>query len=585
MIFEPIYTPGHTANDQQIAILFINMALCVLADPTRPMYHPDSHRYYHLSRVSMSLGEDLLHSHSLYAVQYLQLFSTFNLMIDDPNGPNRAWGALSLAVRLAQMAGLHRDNEQWDKYPEQAEHRRRIWWDLVSCETVFGFAMGRPRAIYPAYYDTKMPKDAEDEGECPSFSRLGYRWIADCLGSVLDEAFAVKPPAYATILKLDKTVRDWNLGNILPFNHIPKPESSGVDPKLVIRSLSTTGLREIALMYLHRRYFVEALTKRSNEPFRSKYSMSVLAVHRSATTLLQGILRSKCTAERIFATLSFIWVHALSAYLCLSAIVIKSPGCSLAQSSLIEIDRVKDALTTVKTYRVLHAKPIITKLHEQAHIAMNKYKEGKWSPDTSADEVDADVMKFIGRSDFTPAKPQEVTAKPTEGGNADESIGNGAHTVLFEYMKSFEGQPEKDLGAPSSTPHLISEQDVLPHGTSGPTNNIGTFESYVPDRSLGHADGMNGLGLGPESYYATGQAPNSTRWPTNSLYDDISLNLDSLLGQAPNSSSQQPFPFHDPLAQRPGPNQTNEQQLQDQVWEQFLSTLMPGEMPMDSSLR
>ncbi|PVF91683.1 hypothetical protein CPB86DRAFT_878382 [Serendipita vermifera] len=159
------------------------MALCVLADPTRPMYHPDSHRYYHLSRVSMSLGEDILHSHSLYAVQYLQLFSTFNLMIDDHNGPNRAWGALSLAVRLAQMAGLHRDNEQWDKYPEQAEYRR----DLVGLSLL--------------YYDTKMPKDAEDEGECPSFSRLGYRWIADCLGSVLDEAFAVKPPAYATILK------------------------------------------------------------------------------------------------------------------------------------------------------------------------------------------------------------------------------------------------------------------------------------------------------------------------------------------------------------------------------------------------
>ncbi|PVG02745.1 hypothetical protein CPB86DRAFT_539882 [Serendipita vermifera] len=311
MILDPIYSPGHTANDQQVAILFINMALCVLADPTRPMYHPDSHRYYHLSRVSMSLGEDILQSHSLYAVQYLALFSNFNLMIDDPNGPNRAWGALGLAVRLAQMAGLHRDNEQWDKYPEQAEYRRRIWWDLVSCETVFGFAMGRPRATYPAYYDTKLPKDDEDEGKSPSFSRLGYRWIADCLGSVLDEAFAVKPPAYATILKLDKIVRDWNFANLPPFNQLPKTEDSEVDPKALIQSLSTTGLREIALMYLHRRYFVEALTKRSNEPFRSKYAMSVLAVHRSATALLQGILHSACTAERIFATISFIWVHAL----------------------------------------------------------------------------------------------------------------------------------------------------------------------------------------------------------------------------------------------------------------------------------
>jgi hypothetical protein len=45
------------ANDQQVAILFVTMALAVLADPKRSMYHPDSRRYYHLSRASMSLGE------------------------------------------------------------------------------------------------------------------------------------------------------------------------------------------------------------------------------------------------------------------------------------------------------------------------------------------------------------------------------------------------------------------------------------------------------------------------------------------------------------------------------------------------
>ncbi|CAG8664569.1 3797_t:CDS:2, partial [Acaulospora colombiana] len=111
---------------------------------------------------------------SAFSLKYQQKsLSTFSIMSNDPNGPNRAWGALSLAIRLAQMVLcnlnlIDRDNEHWDKYPEQAELRRRLWWDLVSCETVFGFAMGRPRAIYPAHYDTKMPKDDEDEGKTPS---------------------------------------------------------------------------------------------------------------------------------------------------------------------------------------------------------------------------------------------------------------------------------------------------------------------------------------------------------------------------------------------------------------------------------
>ncbi|PVF91680.1 hypothetical protein CPB86DRAFT_791886 [Serendipita vermifera] len=568
MIFEPIYTPGHTANDQQIAVLFINMALSVLSDPTRPMYHPDSHRYYHLSRVSMSLGEDILHSHSLYAIQYLILFSKFNFMINDSNGPNRAWGALGLAIRLAQM--VYRDNEQWDKYPEQAEYRRRLWWDLIGCETIWGFAMGRPRSIYPAYYDTKMPKDDEDEGKPPSFSRLRYRWV-EVLGSVLDEAFAVKPPPYATILKLDKTVRDWDMGSLPSFDDLPKVKDSEVDPKALFQSLSTTTIREIALMHLHRRYFVEALTKRSNEPLRSKYAMSVLAVHRSATTLLQGTLRSSSTAEQIFATLSFIW-------LCLSAIVIKSPGCSLAHSSLIEIDRVKDALTAVKTYRVLHAKPIITKLYEQAHLAMTKYKEGKWSPDAAVDEVDADVMKFIGRSDFIPAKPQEAATRMIGSSQADDSTGIEAHPVLLEYLRRFENPTNNDAVAPSATSQFTTKQDVPPHDISGHENTVGIFDSHVPDRSSGRAAGTHGPNLHLES-------SSSTRWPPVGLYDNPSLSMDSLSGHPP-EPPQQPFPLCDLLLyQGSGFCQFNEQKLQDQVWEQFLATLMPGEMSVDSSLK
>jgi hypothetical protein len=40
---------------------------------------------------------------------------------------------------------------------------------------------------------------------------------------------------------------------------------------------------------------------------------------------------------------------------CLCAIVIKSPGCSLAESSLVEIDRIKDVFARVTAYRVSHA--------------------------------------------------------------------------------------------------------------------------------------------------------------------------------------------------------------------------------------
>ncbi|PVG02746.1 hypothetical protein CPB86DRAFT_861986 [Serendipita vermifera] len=555
-IFEPIYGEECVANDQQIAVFFITMALCVLTDPTRPMYHPDAQRYYHLSRASMSLGEDILQSHSIYAVQYLKSLSTFSIMSNDPNGPNRAWGALSLAVRLAQMAGLpfiDRDNDQWDKYPEQAELRRRLWWDLVSGETIFGFAMGRPRAIYPAHYDTKMPKDDEDEGKTPSY-----------------EAFAVKPPPYATILKLDKDLRNWKFVGVPTWNQLPTTEGAEVDPKLLLWSLSTSGLREISLMYLHRRYFVNALTKRPNEPLRSKYAMSVLAVHRSAILLLQGIMHSSAVVEKIFARMSFMWVHALSAYLCLSAIVIKSPGCSLASSSLAEVSRMKEILTGVDTYRVLHAQPIIIKLYEQAHASMNKYKEGKWLPNTFTDEVDGDIMKFIGQTDFAHTKPQEVTASGNGGAYSGEPFGGDAHPALFEYMKWIESQ---DAGVASSASHPIPEQDIFSQVISEPADNIRGFDPLTSHRSFGHVNNRDGPGQHSEPSNLIDQTSHSTIWPSRSLYDDPTLHLDSLQGQAPNTL--QDFLFHDLLLDHgAGPNQNNEQNSQDQLWEQFLSTLM-----------
>ncbi|PVG02736.1 hypothetical protein CPB86DRAFT_780150 [Serendipita vermifera] len=584
IMFDPIYDPETVASDQQVAVFFLIMALCTLADPKRPVYHPDAHLYYHLSRASMSLGDDIFQSRSLYAIQYLHLFSAYNTIANDPNGLDKASVALSMAIRLAQMAGLHRDNEQWDKYPQQAEYRRRLWWDLISAETDIGFIMGRPRAINPIQYDTKMPKDDEDEGKIPSFSRVKYRWIRDCLGGVLDEAFAVKSPSYTRILKLDKNLRDWELANMTVPNDLLKAKV-GEDRAFLyflIRFLSTTGLREIALMYLHRRYFVEALVKESNEPLRSKYAMSVWAVHRSCTLLLQGIVRLNSIVEHLFSRTSFMWVHGLSAYVCLSAIVIKSPGCSLAPSSLAEIDQIKDAFARVTSYRVAHAQPTLVKLHEQAHLAMNRYKEGNWPPKGSSSEagVDEDVMKFIGRRDFVATKSQETTRQVVTGDCTEDITQNGVHPALYEYMQWFGDRPENNANGPltysaqTSAPNFFSQPGAIPPAIPRPATNTGTFESYLPETLLMEVNNMNTLGSRTGLSDLTSHASDSTSWASSNSSNDPSLLFDPSQDHGLNVPSQ-PFLFDDlPLEPATEPSCGAGQQSLDQVWDQFLSTLM-----------
>ncbi|PVG02747.1 hypothetical protein CPB86DRAFT_780164 [Serendipita vermifera] len=545
-IFDPIYMAGGVANDQQVAVLFITMALAVLADPKLPMYHPDSHRYYHLSRASMSLGEDVFQSHSLFAIQYLQLLATFNGMGNDPNGPNRAWGALSLAIRIAQM---------WNKYPEQAERRRRIWWDLISFETAFGFALGRPRAIHQTHYDTRMPKDSEDEGILPSFSRIRYRWIAECLGGVLDEAFAVKPPTYATVIKLDKNLRDWDLASISSSNDALKMEEKDGDNFLVflIRILSTKGLREIALMYLHRRYFVEALSRHSDEPLRSKYAMSVLAVHRSAIILLQGILRLDGLFEHLLGRISFMWVHALS-------IVSRMPSLEHKRIAYFMLRRVSWVITdgTIST---------LFKLAEQAHLAISQHKEGKWPPTHPGDEVEVDVMKFIGRADFAPRKPQEVTTPITVNGLSEDLQPSSVHPVLFEYMKQFEkplvknGSPTSTFPAQVSTPDFHPEQSIFPPVIPGLAASVDMF------RSGNSFDDTSTFGARPEP-------SNFMGWASGNPYAGPSSISNTLQGD-PFDSSSQPLLFDDLLLDPGAGNDLNsKRQSQDQVWDQFLSTLV-----------
>ncbi|KAG9057508.1 hypothetical protein FS842_006289 [Serendipita sp. 407] len=349
-VLEPIYAPGGLADDEQVALLLIVLANSVQLDPTHPVGHPDGSRYYHLSRVSMVLSGDLFQAHSQSAIKYLVRIKcsaecsvhniAANICVLLRYFKRTGWPEQSLGCHKSSYSigtdvwppygssvfcicnhslVLDRDNPQWDQYPEEAERRRQTWWELISFETIQGFAMGRPRAISTQHFDTRMPHDDEDEGKPPTFNRIKYRWIAQGIGNLMDEVFGVKPPSYARTLKIDKDLRDWPLDSVPTIDDVVLNSPEDATRKfmfLLMRSFATTGLREISLLYLHRRYFVEALTRHPEEPLRSKYAMSVLAVHRSSVLLLQGIQRLNGLIGNILPRVVFMWLHGLSAYVC-----------------------------------------------------------------------------------------------------------------------------------------------------------------------------------------------------------------------------------------------------------------------------
>jgi hypothetical protein len=205
---------------------------------------------------------------------------------------------------------------------------------------------------------------------------------------------------------------------------------------------------------------------------------------------------------------------------------------------------------------------------------MSRYEEGKWPPNTSTDEVDAGVMKFIGRTDFSSTKSSEAIVPVTE--HTGEYM--DAHQILFEYMQHFENlaeqEPSTHLAGPSegAAPHLFLRQDktlpVLPELATS----IGIFESHLSDISSGNIGQRNDPGNLFELSHGIGQTNAPNNWPSNSLYDKPLTVPNPLYKHAPGTSSQ-PLLFNDLfLDQRTGFGCDDDQEAL--VWEQFLSTLM-----------
>lgn len=474
---KPIYSPGSQPTDAQLAVFFLEYAVSLILDPRRQPDYAEADRYHHLSKICISLGKDLLISCTLEVIGYLQLLTYYYSFTNDVNSQNKAWITGSLAIRLAEMGGLHRENPRWNLDSEIIERRRRTWWELVSLDTVRSLELGRRRAINVDHFDTKMPHDPEDEGGEPTFSRVRFKYMAASLGAILDEAFRVKPPSYARTLQLDKEIRDWPLHK-QSINEIPMPRPEEINQRLIGRlmiSFAITKFSEIGLVYLHRRYFIEALTRYPHEPLRSKYAISVIAVYRSSILILQALRKVESVAGALLPRVFTMGQHGLSVYICLCALVIKSPGCSLSRSCLVEIDAGKDLFLRIAAYGAPSAPSIVANLHAQAHHSMELYMKGEWSSNVGT-VSDQDVLTFAGRPGVLSVKArtkQDSTSTSTPDSNAPESsITNAAHPLLLEYLMRIQ-----DAQATPDKSHQSVPSDSILFGLPADHDNLLPFTS------------------------------------------------------------------------------------------------------------
>ncbi|WEW54600.1 hypothetical protein PRK78_000020 [Emydomyces testavorans] len=70
---------------------------------------------------------------------------------------------ISLALRVAQTMGLHRDPEQFGIPACEAENRRRVWWHIVHMDGVVAMSSGLPPLVSDEnYWDVRIASDVKD---------------------------------------------------------------------------------------------------------------------------------------------------------------------------------------------------------------------------------------------------------------------------------------------------------------------------------------------------------------------------------------------------------------------------------------
>ncbi|KAJ7826286.1 fungal-specific transcription factor domain-containing protein [Mycena olivaceomarginata] len=337
-----------------LALLFTVFAAGALVQPpTSPGGEDEAYRrhvtteaehLYQIARAALPL-QPVLEKPSVATVQVLHLMSIYTSLTspagharhgtgreDTETSMEMTWGLSTLAAHLSQTVGLHRDSARWGMSATMVQRRRLLFWDIFVADVWTSLSTGRPPSFSPAYVDCSFPKDGP-------FEVWNFRFAAECVADVTARILPVGVPSYATIMELDRKVREF-----------PLPPLDNTAPDDVGASLQRCVLnhvRETVLMYLHRSFFAQAIIEQPVNPLKSTYAPSFLAAYRASATVLN--------AAMVFGT-----------------VVTRGPRSPLAAAAMAELEQACDLFSEAAVYsrRATEALPILKKLSQKARLAL-----------------------------------------------------------------------------------------------------------------------------------------------------------------------------------------------------------------------
>ncbi|KAJ7850986.1 fungal-specific transcription factor domain-containing protein [Mycena leptocephala] len=227
----------------------------------------EAEHLHQIARVALAL-QSVLEKPSLATIQALHLLSIYTGMATGPGtskggeeepdtSMEMTWSLIVRAAHLSQTIGLHRDSARWGLSKKMVRRRRILFWDLFVADVWQSLNTGRPPSFSLTYTDCSLPKyeGAKANLKDGILEVWQFRFAAECVAEVTARTLTAEAPSYATIMELDRKVREFPPPP-------PPPPPAAFAPDDVGASLQHCVLGhmpETLLMYIHRSFFAQTI--------------------------------------------------------------------------------------------------------------------------------------------------------------------------------------------------------------------------------------------------------------------------------------------------------------------------------------
>ncbi|EPY51388.1 transcription factor [Schizosaccharomyces cryophilus OY26] len=240
---------------------------------------------------------------SVDAVVVLILMCQYSYFCDCLERTNFSWNCIGTAARIAVAMGMHRDGEVFELSAFQLHMRRMIWAELLFLDRMLSMSLGRPYAISNDQTNVLPPSNIADASIKPdspvipepsplrteaSFTIVKAK-VSKFLANVLNRAFKFTPPSYSEVQTLTKELLD--LENELPEYFQVTEDTKNASPIVIMEQYSIKFIILQSLLYLHRPWFVRAITRTEE---RNQYAKSLSLCTSVSHDLIQILYSLMC---------------------------------------------------------------------------------------------------------------------------------------------------------------------------------------------------------------------------------------------------------------------------------------------------